>query len=83
MQPLSSLVFVGDGILMAVLAVRLLATSTGVGLAAAAAVLWVSAAVGGGLVGVWWAIIAMIVARFCVFLWGGRQGLGKWISGAL
>ncbi len=79
MQPLAALVFVADGIFMAVLAVRLLAASTGVGLAAAAAVLWVSDAAGGGLSGVWWAIIAMIVARFCVFLWGGRHGLGRWI----
>ena len=80
MQPLSALVFVADGVLMAVLAGRLLATSTGVALVAAAAVLWVSAALGGGLAGVWWAIITMMVARFCVFLWGGRRGLAKWIG---
>ncbi|MDE0234314.1 MAG: MATE family efflux transporter [bacterium] len=81
MQPLGALVFVADGIFMAVLAVRLLAASTGAGLAAAAAVLWVSDAAGGGLPGVWWAILAMIVARSCVFAWGGRQGLGRWIKG--
>ncbi|MCY4650626.1 MAG: MATE family efflux transporter [bacterium] len=80
MQPLSALVFVADGVLMAVLAGRLLATSTGVALVAAAAVLWASAALGGGLAGVWWAIITMMVARFCVFLWGGRRGLAKWIG---
>ena len=80
MQPLAALVFVADGVFMAVLAVRLLATSTGVGLVAAAVVLWVSASVGGGLQGVWWAIIAMIVARFCVFAWKGRRGLGPWID---
>lgn len=80
MQPLAALVFVADGVFMAVLAVRLLATSTGVGLVVAAAVVWVSALVGGGLQGVWWAIIAMIVARFCVFAWGGRKGLGRWIG---
>lgn len=79
MQPIAALVFVADGVLMAVLAVRLLAASTGVGLVAAAAVLWVSDSVGGGLAGVWWAIITMIVARFCVFAWGGRHGLGRWI----
>ena len=80
MQPLAALVFVADGVFMAVLAVRLLATSTAVGLVVAVAVLWVSASVGGGLPGVWWAIIAMIVARFGVFAWGGRRGLGRWID---
>ena len=80
MQPLAALVFVADGVFMAVLAVRLLATSTGFGLAAAAVVLWISASIDGGLQGVWWAIIAMIVARFCVFAWGGRHGLGRWIG---
>lgn len=79
MQPLGALVFVADGIFMAVLAVRLLAASTGAGLVAAAVVLWFSDAVGWGLSGVWWAILAMIVARSCVFAWGGRRGLGRWI----
>ena len=81
MQPLGALVFVADGIFMAVLAVRLLAASTGAGLVAAAAVLWMSDAAGGGLSGVWWAILAMLVARACVFVWGGRRGLGRWIRG--
>lgn len=80
MQPLAALVFVADGVLMAVLAVRLLAASTAVGLVAAGSVLWISAAMAGGLAGVWWAIITMIVARLCVFLWGGRRGLGQWIA---
>lgn len=81
MQPLGALVFVADGIFMAVLAVRLLAASTGAGLVAAAGVLWVSDAAGGGLSGVWWAILAMIVARLGVFAWGGRSGLGRWMRG--
>ncbi|MYH06537.1 MAG: MATE family efflux transporter, partial [Acidimicrobiia bacterium] len=81
MQPLGALVFVADGIFMAVLAVRLLAASTGAGLAAAAGVLWFSDAAGGGLPGVWWAILAMIVARSAVFAWGARRGLGRWIRG--
>ena len=79
MQPLGALVFVADGIFMAVLAVRLLAASTGAGLVAAAVVLWFSDAAGWGLSGVWWAILALIVARSCVFVWGGRRGLGRWI----
>ena len=79
MQPVAALVFVADGVFMAVLAVRLLAVSTGAGLAAAATVLWVSASVGGGLSGVWWAIIGMIGARLLVFVWGGRKGLSPWI----
>jgi Na+-driven multidrug efflux pump len=80
MQPVAAVVFVADGIFMAVLAVRLLATSTGVGLVVAAVVIWVSASLGGGLHGVWWGIIAMIVARFGVFAWGGRKGLHRWIE---
>ena len=79
MQPLGALVFVADGIFMAVLAVRLLAASTGAGLVAAAVVLWFSDAAGWGLSGVWWAILALIVARSCVFVWGGRRGLERWI----
>ncbi|MDE0232365.1 MAG: MATE family efflux transporter [bacterium] len=81
MQPLAGLVFVADGIFMAVLAVRLLAASTGAGLVAAAGVLWISDSAGWGLSGVWWAILAMLAARSCVFIWGGRRGLGKWIRG--
>ena len=80
MQPVAALVFVADGIFMAVLAVRLLAVSTGAGLVAAAGVLWWSDAVGGGLHGVWWAIIAMIVARLLVFVRGGRGGPASWIE---
>ena len=79
MQPLGALVFVADGIFMAVLAVRLLAASTGAGLVAAAVVLWFSDAAGWGLAGVWWAILALIVARSFAFVWGGRRGLGRWI----
>ncbi len=80
LQPLGALVFVADGVFMAVLAVRLLAASTAAGLVAATGVLWFSGMAGGSLSGVWWAIIVMIVARFCVFVWGGRRGLERWIG---
>ena len=80
MQPVAALVFVADGVFMAVLAVRLLAASTAAGLVVAAAVLWLSDVVGGGLSGVWWAIIAMIVVRFLVLAWGARRGLTPWIG---
>ncbi len=80
MQPLSALVFVADGVFMAVLAVRMLAASTAAGLITAAAVLWVSEAAGAGLSGVWWAIIGMIAARFVVLAWGARRGLAPWIA---
>ena len=80
MQPVAALVFVADGVFMAVLAVRLLAASTGAGLVVAAAVLWWTASVGGDLRGVWWAIIGMIAARLLVFIWGGRKGLRPWIE---
>ncbi len=79
MQPVAALVFVADGVFMAVLAVRLLATSTAFGLLTAMGVLWASLNAGWGLPGVWWAIIVMIVTRFAVLAWGARQGLARWI----
>lgn len=80
MQPVAALVFVADGVFMAVLAVRLLAASTACGLVAAMGVLWASDAAGWGLAGVWWAIITMIAVRFVVLGWGGRRGLSRWIG---
>lgn len=75
MQPVAALVFVADGIYLAVLALRLLAWSTGAGLAAALVVLGLTLANGWGLGGVWWAVTAMVVARAIVL---GRA----YVSGA-
>jgi MATE family multidrug resistance protein len=74
MQPVAAVVFVFDGIFLAVLAIRLLALSTGAGLAAALAVLGATLAGGWGLDGVWWAITAMVLARGAVLAVAYRSG---------
>jgi putative MATE family efflux protein len=66
MQPLAAWVFVADGVFLAVLATRLLAMSTGVGLAAVLVVLALTLALGWGLVGVWWAMAALMLGRAIV-----------------
>jgi putative MATE family efflux protein len=66
MQPVAALVFVADGIYLAVLALRLLAWSTGAGLVAALGVLGLTLAGDWGLAGVWWAVTAMVAARAVV-----------------
>ncbi|MEX2654146.1 MAG: MATE family efflux transporter [Acidimicrobiia bacterium] len=66
MQPVAAWVFVADGVYLALLALRLLAISTAVGLAAVLVVLGLTLAYGWGLAGVWWAMTAMVVGRFAV-----------------
>ena len=66
MQPIAAWVFVADGIYLAKLAIRLLATSTGVGLVGVLATLGLTLAFGWGLAGVWWAMTAMVVGRFAI-----------------
>lgn len=66
MQPLAAWVFVADGVYLAKLAIRLLATSTAVGFGGVLAVLGMTLAFGWGLAGVWWAMTAMVVGRFAV-----------------
>ncbi len=75
MEPLAALVFVADGVFLAVLAVRLLVASTFAGLVATVAVLGATLAYGWGLIGVWWAIAAMVVARALVLGRAYRSGL--------
>lgn len=75
MQPLAALVFVADGVFLAVLAVRLLVASTFAGFVAAVAVIGATLAFGWGLVGVWWAITAMVGARGVVLGLAYRSGL--------
>jgi putative MATE family efflux protein len=66
MQPIAAWVFVADGIYLAKLAIRLLATSTAVGLVGVLATLGLTLAFGWGLAGVWWAMTAMVLGRFAV-----------------
>lgn len=73
MQPLAALVFVADGIFLAVLATRLLAVSTAAGLALTIAVAALTLIAGWGLPGVWWAITAMVAARGLVLGWAYRS----------
>ena len=74
MQPIAALVFVLDGVFLAVLAIRKLVWSTAAGFAATAVVLALTMVNGWGLTGVWWAIAAMVVARLVV--------LGRFYSSA-
>ena len=66
MQPVAAVLFVLDGIFLAVLAVRRLVMSTAAGFVATGTVLVATVVNGWGLMGVWWAITAMIVARTAV-----------------
>lgn len=70
MQPLAALVFVADGVYMALLALRRLVASTGAGLAVTVALLALTLSLGWGLAGVWWAITGMVVARAAVLAAG-------------
>lgn len=74
MQPLAAVVFVLDGVFLAVLAIKKLVASTAAGFAAAASVLGATVVYDWGLAGVWWAITAMIVARLVVLAAFYRSG---------
>jgi MATE family multidrug resistance protein len=79
MQPLAALVFVLDGIFLAVLAIKKLVWSTAAGFLATVLVLFLTLVNEWGLAGVWWAITAMIVARFAV-LAGFYRSASTWSS---
>lgn len=66
MQPLAAWVFVADGVFLAKLRTALLAGSTASGLGALVVVLIVALPAGWGLVGVWWAMTAMVIGRAVV-----------------
>jgi putative MATE family efflux protein len=66
MQPLAALVFVADGVYLGLLQVRYLVYSTAAGAVAGAVVLTLTLAGDWRLMGVWWAITAMVVARLGV-----------------
>lgn len=75
LQPAAALLFVADGVYLGLLQMRLLAVSTAVGLFAGVALLLATVAGGWGLVGVWWALGAMVVARLAVLVFSYR-GVG-------
>ena len=79
MQPLAALVFVLDGVFLAVLAIKKLVWSTFAGFVATVSVLGLTLINGWGLTGVWWAITAMIVARLAV-LAGFYRSASTWSS---
>lgn len=66
MQPVAALAFVADGVFLGLLRVRYLAYSTAAGAVAGGAVLGATLLLGWGLLGVWWAIAAMVTARLAV-----------------
>lgn len=74
MQPLAAVVFVLDGVFLAVLAIKKLVASTAAGFVAAASVLGATVVYDWGLAGVWWGITAMIVARMVVLAGFYRSG---------
>jgi len=73
MQPLAALVFVLDGVFLAVLATRRLAGSTAAGFVVAAGIFVATLWQGWGLNGVWWGITAMVIARGAVLGWAYRS----------
>jgi putative MATE family efflux protein len=72
MQPLAALVFVGDGVYMALMRMRRLAASTAAGFAAMIIGSAMTLSSGWGLPGVWWTMVAMVAARGLVLATGYR-----------
>ncbi|MGF1664666.1 MAG: MATE family efflux transporter [Acidimicrobiia bacterium] len=80
MQPLAALVFVSDGVYMALMRMRRLAASTAAGFVAMLVGSALTLSGGWGLSGVWWAMVAMVAARGLVLAVGYRgvfQGAGS------
>lgn len=75
MQPAAALAFVGDGVFLGLLQVRYLVYSTGAGAAVGLALLAIGPGLGWGLMGVWWAIAAMVLARLSVLAIRYRHAL--------
>jgi Na+-driven multidrug efflux pump len=66
MQPVAGVLFVMDGVYMALVRVRALAVSTAAGFVAMVTVAGVALRLDWGLSGVWWAMVAMVLARIAV-----------------
>ncbi len=73
MQPLAALLFVSDGVYMALMRMRRLAGSTAAGFAAMLTGAALTLARGWGLPGVWWTMVAMVTARGLVLGAGYRR----------
>lgn len=76
MQPVAALVFVADGVFLGMVEIRWLAASTGAGFGAMVIGAVLVVAAGGGLMGVWWAVTGMVVARGLVLAVGWRRVMG-------
>lgn len=73
MQPLAAVLFVADGVYMALVRMRRLAASTAAGFVAVVVVTVLTLDRGWGLSGVWWSIVAMVAARSLVLAVGYRR----------
>lgn len=71
-EPMSALVFVADGIFLGLLALGLMAVSTGAG-AAVASALMIWTPFGDTVNGIWWAMAILLVVRGLVLLAGYRR----------
>lgn len=78
MQPIAAPLFVADGIFLGLLALGVLVGSTASG-SAVAVFLILFTGLGDTLVGIWWAIAAMLVARLAVFAFAYTRS----VTGAL
>ena len=63
MQPLNAVVFVWDGVFIGAERFRFLARQMAFSAACAAVILFLVLPLGWGLTGVWWGIVALMVAR--------------------
>jgi MATE family multidrug resistance protein len=73
MQPLNAVVFVWDGVFMGAERFRFLAVQMAFSAACAATVLLLVLPMGWGLTGVWWGIVALMVARAVTLAVGYRD----------
>jgi len=76
MQPLNALVFVWDGVFMAIEDFAFLAVAMVLSAAVAGALLAGVLPLGWGLNGVWWALVGLMVARAATLAWRYRAAAG-------
>ena len=76
MQPLNGLVFVWDGIFMAIEDFRFLAVAMALSALVAATLLALVLPMQWGLAGVWWAIVGLMAARAATVAWRYRPSAG-------
>ncbi len=76
MQPLNALVFVWDGVFMAIEDFAFLAVAMVLSAVVAGALLAGVLPLGWGLNGVWWALVGLMVARAVTLAWRYRPAAG-------